>query len=72
MSVSTIALIRKRIEGTSANSKIAVFKTTTNKLDAVFESTVETKNKIKNNDKNLIGVFCIDNIKVFNFLMRDR
>ena len=79
MSVAIFAVVMDRIKVAKRDSPIAVFVKIENKrmfLDAVFFSTVATKNEIKNNSRVLIGHFCKDDglkhvrVTISNYLKR--
>jgi len=56
MSISSIEVITSRIKTAEPNSGIAVFKVN-NGFDACFDSTLETRRRIKNGIGNYIGTF---------------
>lgn len=57
MSLSTVEIIMGRIEVASSESRLAVLKTGTKFLDVFFADTITGQTKIKENKKNLIGIF---------------
>ena len=58
MSIATIEIVMKRIEGAEPNSPIAVFRhEAEDKLNAVFASTVKARGMISAHHPDLIGVY---------------
>lgn len=60
MTVQSIATIKERVSVAEQDSKIAVFlvqRGGTKELDAMFESTVKTKARIKKGDTTYIGSY---------------
>ena len=68
MTIQTIKAIIYRAKTASTKSKIAVFKIKRGRnvfLDAVFESTFTTKERIKAKDRNYIGSYDSEDSKDF-------
>ena len=64
MSISSVSIIMKRIQGAEHNSRIAVFRKKINgkwRLNAVFANTVHAEARIRDGDPSLIGVYYMGN-----------
>ncbi len=60
MSVSGVSIIMRRIKSATPHSRIAVFRNKVNGkwvLKAVFASTVQTQQAIRDGATNLVGVY---------------